>query len=269
MSATMPTTGLASESGHWYAQDGSPAYEITGANGKLRAVTLRDARKLNLYPGVSTILGVAAKPALEQWKVRQAVLAALTLPRAPGELDEAYVERVISDSKQQARDAADRGTAIHAALESSLQGRPFEPEYTPHVNAVQAWLGETFGTAEWSVERSFACDAGYGGKVDLYARTPRPVVIDFKTKEFTRANMDRKAVAWPEHGLQLAAYARGLGIDLNGPVQRWNVFVSTVEPGLIAPWMHDESSYPQHLDMFLALLRYWRASKQYAPGGAV
>ena len=36
-------SGLASESTHWYSQDGTPAYEITGANGKQRAVTLRDA----------------------------------------------------------------------------------------------------------------------------------------------------------------------------------------------------------------------------------
>ena len=57
-------TGLASQSGHWYLPDGAPAYEIRGTNGKVRPVTLRDARKLNLLPSVTTIMQCAAKPQL-------------------------------------------------------------------------------------------------------------------------------------------------------------------------------------------------------------
>ena len=66
-----------SESGHWYAADGSPAYRITGKNGKERNTTVADARKLNLVPSVSGIIGVAAKPALTVWLQEQAILAAL------------------------------------------------------------------------------------------------------------------------------------------------------------------------------------------------
>ena len=53
-----------SESGHWYDDQGNPAYEIIGANGKQRNTTLRDAKKLGLLPSVTTVLGVAAKPGL-------------------------------------------------------------------------------------------------------------------------------------------------------------------------------------------------------------
>jgi hypothetical protein len=36
---------FAQEGGHWYKPDGSAFYTIVGANGKERAVTLRDAGK--------------------------------------------------------------------------------------------------------------------------------------------------------------------------------------------------------------------------------
>ena len=114
------TTGLAAESGHWYSADGSPAYQIEAKNGNLRAVTLRDARKLNLYPSVTTIIRSAAAPGLEAWKTKQAVLAALTLPRQPEETDESFVGRVLVDGREQARKAAELGTNIHAAIEAAV-----------------------------------------------------------------------------------------------------------------------------------------------------
>jgi hypothetical protein len=48
-------TGRGSEGGHWYTRTGECCYEIKGANGKMRSVTLRDARKLGLVPGFSAI----------------------------------------------------------------------------------------------------------------------------------------------------------------------------------------------------------------------
>ena len=74
-----------SESGHWYAQDGEPMYTIIGANGKERNTTLRDAKSLGLVPSVTTILGMIAKPSLENWKINQALNSALTLEKNEGE----------------------------------------------------------------------------------------------------------------------------------------------------------------------------------------
>jgi hypothetical protein len=51
----------------------------------MRPTTLRDARKLGLLPSVTNVLGVINKPELVEWKMTQAVLAALTLPRRDGE----------------------------------------------------------------------------------------------------------------------------------------------------------------------------------------
>jgi len=81
------------ESTHWYDKEGKPAYTVIGANGKKRATNLRDARKLNLVPSVTTVMNVAAKPALENWKINQALMAALTLPRLKDESLDKFMAR--------------------------------------------------------------------------------------------------------------------------------------------------------------------------------
>jgi hypothetical protein len=108
------------ESLHWYTRDGEPAYEVPAAKGGMRPTTLRDARKLNLVPSVTTIIRCAAAPGLELWKANQLMMAALTLPRRDGEAEKDWLSRVVQDSKEQARKAAARGTAIHAAYPRCL-----------------------------------------------------------------------------------------------------------------------------------------------------
>ena len=263
-STTETTTGLAAESGHWYASDGSPAYEIAAKNGSMRPVTLRDARKLNLFPSVTGILRCAAAPGLERWKVEQGMLACLTLPRLDGEDDSAFMKRALEDSRQQARKAAELGTTLHAQIERSFSG-PCDVEWWDYVKPVRAWLDQQFGNTEWCAERSFAHSFGYGGKVDLFSRDHGGIVIDFKSKDFP----DPDAVkAYDEHGIQLAAYAVGLGLTLEEVPQRWNVFVSTRVPGLIkaVPW--EFTTFQRHWQMFSSLLSYWKADKGYTPGGA-
>ena len=89
----------ASESMHWYGRDGSPQYQLIGANGKERPPTLRDARKLGLVPSVTSIIRCAAAPGLERWKQEQVLMAALTLPRNPDEPEAIWLRRVMQDSQ--------------------------------------------------------------------------------------------------------------------------------------------------------------------------
>ena len=55
---------IVKESTHWYAEDGTPVYEVPTAKGDAwRKTTLRDARQMQLAPGVTTIIRCAAAPA--------------------------------------------------------------------------------------------------------------------------------------------------------------------------------------------------------------
>lgn len=194
----------ASESGHWYAKDGSPAYTQIGKDGNERPTTLRDARKLELLPSVTTIIGLAAKPGLDAWKEDQTILACLTMPRIEGESEADYIARLKADSRAQAKKARERGTEIHGAIEEGF--RMMEDGQTSHnlyFRAAKTTLEVTCGDVRWSAEKSFS-NGRYGGKVDLHNDD---FLIDIKTTE-----KDVECLkAWDEHAMQLAAYDNGLG----------------------------------------------------------
>ena len=197
-----------SESGHWYLPNGDTAYRIVGKNGKERNTTVKDARERGLLPSVTTIIGCAAKPALDVWKQQQAILAALTLPRLDGESEEDWLSRVVIDSKETAKQAAERGTQIHGVIEAFYEG-VYLPELPTYVRVVETAINKHFGQQLWVAEKSFARN-GYGGKCDLISRPhvhPKSegFVIDFKTTEKDVDKLDY----YFDHQMQLAAYREG------------------------------------------------------------
>ena len=248
-------TGRASEFGHWYSRTGESVYQIRAAAGHFRPVTLRDARKLGLVPGFSSIAKMEYKPALERWKVDQAYLAALTLPSVRGESLEQFKERAYQDAQAQASKARDRGTHLHAALQGHFEGQPIASDDVPYVLPVLDWLDTRFsGPQLWSAEKSFAHPAGYGGKADLIS--PR-AVIDFKFKDFSTATID-KVRGYDEHEMQLHAYEYGFGMV---HATKLNLFISSTVPGLIVPVEWQDN--PDSLEAFMCLLRLWQLRKQY------
>jgi hypothetical protein len=243
-----------SESSHWYTKDGEPAYTQIGAKGQVRNTTLRDAKKLGLLPSVTTIIGSTAKPGLQNWLQQQAIFAALTLPRHDGESDESYVDRVLTDSKAQGRQAADRGTHIHGILESFFDNMLLEsvPEYCRNTeNALKV----AYGSRLWIPEKSGSHELGFAGKVDLCAKGDRvkgtlPVVVDFKTKEIPLG----KVVPYDDHIMQLAAYRELLGFS---DARCGIVFVNgtTNEVKLCEI---EEEDLQRGLKCFFHLLRYYQ-----------
>jgi len=191
-----------SESGHWYLPDGSPAYRIVGKNGKERNSTVKDAREHGLLPSVTTIIGCASKgEGLQRWLQEQAILSALTLPRLEGESEEDWLSRVVADSKETAKQAAERGTQIHGVIEAFYEGI-YIPELPPYVRAVENAINEHFGSQLWISEKSFAY-GGFGGKCDLVAKSG--FVVDFKTTEKDLDKLDY----FFDHQMQLSAYRQG------------------------------------------------------------
>lgn len=253
-----------SEAGHWYAIDGRPMYEVIAkGTGQPRPTTLRDAKSLNLCPSVSAIIKCAAAPGLENWKAQQVLLAALTTSRRDDETEEAYVYRIMQDSREQASKARDKGTAIHAAIQGHYEGVAPSIDMLDTVQATVEAINRHFGVNRtWEPEKSFAHFMGYGGKCDLICRLGLdPLVLDFKTKDFDESKI-KKGLAWDEHAMQLIAYANGFDI----PHARCaNIFVSTTSPGLVHVHEWDKDDLKKAWSMFRGLLSYWQAKSGYTP----
>jgi len=253
-----------SESTHWYtADDGAPMYTVKAKDGSNRPTTLRDARKMNLIPSVTTILKVSAKPALEAWKMEQMLLAALTLPRKPEETEKELIARIVADSKETAKSAAERGTRIHESIEKHF-AKEKDIEHEVIASEFEKAVFDHFKThpfQPWIVEKSFASKLGYGGKVDLYCEkdesAPVGIIIDAKSKQF---GPDDEVVAYEEHLMQLSAYRMGLNL----PHARCaNVFASVSHPGLIKVVEWSEEDLIRGWNMFTCLLEFWKLKHKF------
>ena len=244
-----------SESGHWYDYTGESKYTIVGKNGSERPTTLRDARKHCYVPSVTGIIGIAASPGLEIWKINEAINAALTLKQLENESEDQFLYRVKTESKEKGMKAAELGTIIHAKIEQGFQGKGKTKEYL----AVKKVLDKIFPNETWISEGSFCSVLGYGGKIDLYSESG--IFVDFKTKD----NLWRKktsSLVFPNHGMQLSSYAAGMNVE--NPI-RVSIFIDREDTELIVSHVWDHESHEKHKQMFLSLLSYWKLLKDYNP----
>lgn len=263
MYASEPPKVRASESNHWYTKDGTPQYTVVGKNGKERNTTLRDAREMGLFPSVTTIIGAAAKPALIAWMQTEVLKASQSIVRREGEEDQDYFDRIMDESKRKGKEAADKGTAIHAAIESFFEGIS-HPGYPEHVQSCVRALEAHFGRIGWIAERSFAHEIGFAGKCDMHAPESAfegGLVVDVKTKDFSD---ESEVKGYDDHLMQLAAYRVGLGI----PFARCaNIFVAREKredgsvPCKIIEW--EEEDLKRGWEMFVRLLEFWQLKNKY------
>lgn len=258
--------GEGSEGGHWYVP-GPPvecAYEILGVNGKWRSTHLGDARKFGWYPGASSIVRQEHTPMLERWKIRQAVLSALTHPKV-GEIKDAeqlfaMIER---DAHEQVKQAASRGTAIHKAIETFFVDGTVDMAYEPYITAVRKELHMLSGVDDrhaWRTEVAVVHPYGFGGRVDLVSHE-LGWVIDFKGKEFGAGD---EIKGYPEQCRQLAAYR-----EATTPSARTaNIYISRNNPGLVRAFEWSEAESAKAWKEFVVLLTFWQL-KNNMPMNAV
>ena len=242
-----------SESGHWYTQEGEPMYTIVGANGKERNTTLRDAKSLGLVPSVTTIIAIAAQPALENWKMNQILKSAITLEKGEDETDNSFADRCKQDSQKIGREAAKEGTRIHGLIEKGFQGKSKNKTF----KIIKKYLDEEFPNETWIAEDSFCAKLGYGGKIDLYSQSG--IFIDFKTKN-NLFGKDPSTLVYDNHGMQLSAYAEGCNVT---DPERVSIFVDRDDPTYISCHIWDRDTHEKHLTMFNSLLTYWKLMKNY------
>ena len=259
---------------HWYFPDGTPLHEVPRADGKgSRPTSLRDARKLGLFPSVTNVLSILAKPGLDAWKQEQAILAALTLPRTEEETLDDFAKRVLVDMTSEVGRAADLGSAVHAAIEGYAQGRwlPEDKGVARLFEPARQWFDKEV-LAVHSVEIATAhLEWGYAGRVDLVATlrsTGRPTVIDFKTQK-TRRDKDGsfKPILHDTWPLQLEAYRMALASRDKGLADAAiaSVVIGSTDPVPVVVKVWDDADKDGYFRAFLAARDLWVWQKNYCP----
>lgn len=274
--ATIHTTNNA----HWYFTDGRPCYELPKKDGKgTKNPTLADARKLNLLPSVTSILQVLDKPALNDWKVTQGILAIETSPRLPEECDppcpkcgqsklkdlDAFLKRILQVERvqdQEAEKAREIGTEIHSALESYFLGQDVPEKMRPWMEPAAKAIANNGQLV--TAEKILVGD-GYAGKTDLIQEGFEAWQIwDFKTTK----KLPEKS-SWDEHVLQLSAYAAAYFRLISGlaepqkPIRTFNCYISTVDQGKFIIHENNPDWQKDYNDGFAPILKHWQWKNQY------
>ena len=274
---------LHEKSAHWYRADKethviSPFHEVPCKSrpGEMRSTTIKDARSTpGAMVSVSTIMKVKAKPALDDWKIKQALMAAMTITRLPGEGDEAYVDRILADMDAESKIAREKGTAVHDVVEMYLLAMKKENYAGWDVGANKEALSlaaPCLDSIDNEVEEIYGVEAvvgnpalGYAGRLDLHGkmRGIGEAVVDFKTQKVKR---DKKGVPKPtfywEWGKQLAAYAHCDHSGYQGK-SLVSIIIDTTEPGPV--FIHRWPDPGREWKMFCNLLEIWKDENEWSP----
>lgn len=195
-------------------------------------------------PGVTTVLGVLAKPALIAWANRMGLQGIDT---------RAYV-----DAK------AEVGTCAHYLIECELRGeKPDLSEFAPiSVDAAEngylkflSWRDGQPGFKWVASELQLVSEEhGYGGTVDILCEIDgKLTLLDIKTSG---------SGIWPEMKHQVAAY-RQLCIENNYPVEQ-AVIIRVGRDDGEGFETATISDMDKHLDLFLHCLAVYRLQKELA-----
>lgn len=248
---------------HAYTRTGEPAYYVQAKAGHQRATTIADCRKHGYLPSVSEVIRLKASPALESWKVANCARASLKHRPEDYIDEEAYIAAVVAESREVGRIAADRGTEVHDALETAINGGECPPQWSRLVDRTMNAMSAELGPLDWVPEVSFGHPLGYGGRVDISCAA---AVADFKTKDKLEG---RRTLAYDDHVIQLAAYGMGLGIwHPSMPEGDWpvfaNIFIGVEDEAVkIHRWKPDEVL--RGWRVFEGLLSVWKLINKYDP----
>lgn len=265
---------------HWYDSEGNPRH-FEGKDGK--ATTLREARKLNLYPSVTTIGNIKAKFALTNWLQEEVAMTAAELLldclSVDGDLriyldtetDREWAKSVVKASREKTMAKADEGADIHDILEK-FQIDPYSQaaiENEGMCHAVAECIMENTGLGLhgdfYSETRFCKKSEGYAGMCDLHSKhingeyllgdQKDEWVIDYKSKD----TVDAKTRGFPEQAEQLAAYAHGLG---RPRARIANIFISREDPTQVKFFEHKD---PLAWERFRHGLMLWQVTNKFGP----
>lgn len=257
-------------SNHWYSAEGQSRHKR--ANGK--AVTLRDARKENLYPSVTTVLRVLTKSALEKWRVEQAIKAGLERGRALGpvqEVDQETIDQVSDTLETGFAQARDFGDAFHKVAEYvNVNGTtpPLMSAVSRGWPRIHEWAEKFHKWQQENIAEVISTEAvivnkevGYAGRNDLVARHKKYgiIVIDFKTQRVRNG----KPAFYDEWIYQLAPYRKAQPkSDIHGCM---SLVIDSVAPSDPVEHLWSEEDSEHGWEVFQKVVALWQAINKYKP----
>lgn len=241
---------------------GEPVHQVPYAdpNRGMRDTTLRDVKKLGLYPSVNEYLNIIAKPWLSSWQVRTAISNCYNNPRKMDEDESIYLGRISDISTKAGEEIMGFGTEIHAQIEAALKGG----EYT-HPEIVNPVL-ELFADNNWKILELetviLSKEYPYGGTADVvYSAENEYGIIDFKTcKDATKPFANKSYV------MQIAMYHMAEHGFIGEKAAGYNIFISRDENiGAVKAVRYDCDDLSAAWEAAKSAIKLWQYTNDYYP----
>jgi hypothetical protein len=217
---------------------------------------------------VTNVIGILDKPAIGRWAAKMVAETAYRMRASLPSMEEGEAVDMLKGSPwSKATRAADRGTDIHAYLESLMNGwtpQELSADAIPFKDAADDWYDKVGASLEDVQTEVTMFHPAYAGTTDLIgSRDGQVVIADFKTS---------KAI-YDEAALQLSALA-GCYTLADGSAVPWRNPDGTLEvwPELVVVrigtdgWEEKVVADPEHaLTAFHGLLDawHWKHAKAY------
>lgn len=188
------------KSAHWYTKEGKSQHDAD----------LRVARKLNLYPSVTSIEKDVFKNAqLEKYKLTKLAQAAAGTFRQAHESEKDYCNRIYEMSRQHSIDAADFGKEVHDAIEH-YPNYPLNQTLMPWVLKFGEWYDREILEVTHREKVILDHDIGIAGRIDFIGKNKSNEIVipDWKTQGVKKNESGKKIpMFYSSWSRQLAAYA--------------------------------------------------------------
>lgn len=263
------------ESAHWYTTDEQgnpiPRHTYTNTKGGTSNVTLREARKENLFPSVTSIKKLIANEGLDRWKQEQWLSACYDHPKLPNESKLDYARRIQPLAQEKTREAAEFGSAIHREIENFNRNQSYHINgaLLPFVQGYITWFYENVEKVI-SAERVVVCPTlGVAGTIDIeyIHKYKGHRLADIKTQNVKLKKGVPTPSFYDEWIEQLGGYSHML--YENGAVDEApmcdSIVIDSNEPRPVWVKEWDEEKYEWGVESFLAMLQLWRIKKKYDP----
>ena len=254
--------------GHWYTREGKAKHTMPRAKGDgERNTTLRDAKKHGLYPSVTTLLGLFAKPGLQRWKDDQLLRVAFDNPPKLDESYEGYANRCLVMHEKPVEEAASFGTKVHDAIEAYFEGTHIPDELLGYIQPALDWKQENQLTFTHRERLLVNHDYGFAGTVDIVGRGSenQQFILDWKTR---KTKEGQKITSYDFQIHQIAAYASthfGEEEVLGHRVHGANCFISSSQMGRYEVIRYSPEDLADAWKVFRSICEVWRSLKGYDP----
>jgi len=247
------------QSAHWHQRDGTPVETVPAKDGTPRPATIADARELNLLPSVSEIMTALNRPGLTEFRMQEAVLAALAWPRTQGDDPAALVQPILNSLREPPLKPADLAAALRTALTDP-------GEYTEQIEGImtafRVWAGK-LGAVYWQSKPVFSNALGYAAVPDLVALTSDRNLTVFNVRAQPFYGQKNPQPRFTDDAAVSAAGS--LALVARSGLRACTLVIDTAPPHRVFERHWTQRELRHGLRIFNAVFTVWRIIKGYDP----